>query len=772
MATRPPDFKSSGIRAERIIASGSSSNPRLLLIGSGAAGNDGVTVDTANLRLAGTGSDTWLFISGAVGGNDRVTFGGDVHISGSLTGVSVSSTPAGSNTQVQFNDAGAFAGSPGLVYSKTTETLTVGNLTVTGTLTSISSSQVRIVDPIIILGSGSSGVNQNGGIAIASGSSVSGQALVWGRVANDTWGAGRVDVLDGATTTLASMTLVGARAAKLEVGNANSFVSSSASTNLLLGASQQVLVLSGGSASSINPANFSDTNFFVSGSKGSIGTAIRGVSTFGGDVLVSGNLKVDSGVISGSGDLNIYFGNAGGAAELYIRNVRHPSNQPIATFYDRSAAYSLELSGGLYVNSNNTAGSGDLLVQGSSNVTTVWSNSVTNQLFLSGSQVTVNKMTAHGGQDVNFFVSGTAGSRGTSTRGTSVFSGDVQISGSLNVGTGSITISSNEIQFQGGIAKISSGTGGLTFFDSGNSSGVTLSTIVAGGAGSSFFSSPSSGKVNSTGSLSLAGALGGTHTTANVGTDVFFFVSGSTAGGANSSSVLGGPVVISGSFLHLKGPSGATNVAITNGGVISGSGDLQAGGNLIVDGNATVNGDLTVNGGDILTTAAAVTVFPVNASTVTFGNAASTISLGNAGIGTAHTFTVASARTGNVTINLANGTAAGGSTKNINIGQGGVAGSTTVIRLGTTDAPGITNIFVSGSMQMSGSIDIRGSIVPNSDFTYNLGTPTLRWQNVYTGDLHLRNSRGDWTILEEEDYLCVINNKTGKRYKMMLQPLD
>ena len=63
-------------------------------------------------------------------------------------------------------------------------------------------------------------------------------------------------------------------------------------------------------------------------------------------------------------------------------------------------------------------------------------------------------------------------------------------------------------------------------------------------------------------------------------------------------------------------------------------------------------------------------------------------------------------------------------------------------------------------------------VVPASDSSYSLGSANKRWSNVYTGDLHLRNDRGDWTIVEEEDFLCVVNNKTGKRFKMALIPLE
>jgi len=65
-----------------------------------------------------------------------------------------------------------------------------------------------------------------------------------------------------------------------------------------------------------------------------------------------------------------------------------------------------------------------------------------------------------------------------------------------------------------------------------------------------------------------------------------------------------------------------------------------------------------------------------------------------------------------------------------------------------------------------------GDVLPDGDNTRNLGSAAKRWANVYTGDLHLRNDRGDWTIVEEEDFLCVINNKTGKKFKMNLIPLE
>jgi hypothetical protein len=64
------------------------------------------------------------------------------------------------------------------------------------------------------------------------------------------------------------------------------------------------------------------------------------------------------------------------------------------------------------------------------------------------------------------------------------------------------------------------------------------------------------------------------------------------------------------------------------------------------------------------------------------------------------------------------------------------------------------------------------AVIPPTDNTVDLGSGAKRWANVYTADLHLKNDRGDWTIVEEEDYLCVVNNKTNKRYKMMLEEIQ
>lgn len=80
-------------------------------------------------------------------------------------------------------------------------------------------------------------------------------------------------------------------------------------------------------------------------------------------------------------------------------------------------------------------------------------------------------------------------------------------------------------------------------------------------------------------------------------------------------------------------------------------------------------------------------------------------------------------------------------------------------------------ITVNGQLTASQGGSFAGDVFPSVDDTYNLGSSAKRWANLYTGDLHLKNNKGDWTILEEEDYLCVVNNKTNKKYKMMLEEI-
>ena len=67
---------------------------------------------------------------------------------------------------------------------------------------------------------------------------------------------------------------------------------------------------------------------------------------------------------------------------------------------------------------------------------------------------------------------------------------------------------------------------------------------------------------------------------------------------------------------------------------------------------------------------------------------------------------------------------------------------------------------------------ISGDVLPSTGATQDLGSATKRWDNIYTTDLHLANDRGNWTVIEEENYLTLRNNKTDKVYKLVMEEIE
>jgi hypothetical protein len=84
-----------------------------------------------------------------------------INVSGSWTYQDVSISPAGSNTQVQFNDSGVFGGSSGLTFNKITNTLTsttVNATALSGSLTKLTNgSNYLLAGTDITLATGSNG---------------------------------------------------------------------------------------------------------------------------------------------------------------------------------------------------------------------------------------------------------------------------------------------------------------------------------------------------------------------------------------------------------------------------------------------------------------------------------------------------------------------------------------------------------------------------------------------------------------------------------------
>ena len=96
----------------------------------------------------------------------------------------------------------------------------------------------------------------------------------------------------------------------------------------------------------------------------------------------------------------------------------------------------------------------------------------------------------------------------------------------------------------------------------------------------------------------------------------------------------------------------------------------------------------------------------------------------------------------------------------------------------TTDGSGVLS-FTTVAVSFS---SVGEDILPSTTDTYDLGSTTKVWSNIYTGDLNLSNeaksegnavdgTKGNWTIQEGSDDLFILNNKSGKKYKFKLEEI-
>ena len=92
----------------------------------------------------------------------------------------------------------------------------------------------------------------------------------------------------------------------------------------------------------------------------------------------------------------------------------------------------------------------------------------------------------------------------------------------------------------------------------------------------------------------------------------------------------------------------------------------------------------------------------------------------------------------------------------------------------TAGSPSITDNgnAVAITIDTSEDCTFAGNLFPTTDNAKDLGSAAKRWQNIYTTDLHLANDRGNWTVIEEEDYLTIRNNKTNKVYKLVMEEIE
>lgn len=274
------------------------------LIGSGSLEMKGSTVLSGSVSMPQGLSGSLTRLSN---GASYLIAGSNVTITSASNGsVTISSAGGTASTTGSFNDLGSkfvttasvsIAGGQGFAYSVSSvgddvnffvsgstaagsgQSVFGGNVVVSGALSATSTA--------IGGGYGSTGVSISpaGGISANGNLVVDGNFTLGGNLAAD---ANEVKTIFSEVTTN-SITIGGSPSSTLVAGGND--IRGIAAGGLRVGVgSAQVLVLSGGSASSTNPINFADTNFHVSGSIGSLRTQTRGTSNFGGDVHVSGGL--------------------------------------------------------------------------------------------------------------------------------------------------------------------------------------------------------------------------------------------------------------------------------------------------------------------------------------------------------------------------------------------------------------------------------------------------------------------------------------------------
>ena len=115
----------------------------------------------------------------------------------------------------------------------------------------------------------------------------------------------------------------------------------------------------------------------------------------------------------------------------------------------------------------------------------------------------------------------------------------------------------------------------------------------------------------------------------------------------------------------------------------------------------------------------------------------------------------------------------------------GIRAPSTVASNKTITLPDETGTLITSASIVSqvGAQNLTGlrTLTPNANNTFDLGSTSLRWANLYVNDLDLSNEGkqndvdgtwGSYTIQEGHNDLFLINNKTKKKYKFVLQEVE
>ena len=239
----------------------------------------------------------------------------------------------------------------------------------------------------------------------------------------------------------------------------------------------------------------------------------------------------------------------------------------------------------------------------------------------------------------------------------------------------------------------------------------------------------------------------------------------STASAATGGRIRAGTITNAGANGAPNFPNGLTGTAGTF------TGNLNVGGVLTYEGVTNVDsvGLITARGG--IRIGAGTTVGPVSGVVTYFGDGsqltgidASTIQTGTTKVQTSATLiTNQISGVGIATVQAGGINVTGIVTANSFKGDG-------------SQLTGISAGLPTSGGTLTGTLNSQ-HVLPSADDTYNLGSASKRWANIYTNDLKLSNEGksndvdgtwGSYIIQEGESDLFLINNRNGKKYKFNL----
>ena len=348
------------------------------------------------------------------------------------------------------------------------------------------------------------------------------------------------------------------------------------------------------------------------------------------------------------------------------------------------------------------------------------------------------------GSDVSFYVSGSVDSRGTVNRGTSVFGGDVAVSGTLSVNLSDAAVGSQFVVTTDG--KVGIGTSNPAY------------------------------KLSVGGNMEVGEYIyhkNDDHTFIRFQEDQVHIKAGNKSMIKMKEDASDQVLILSGGVKASPDPAQFEDTNFFVSGSIGSRGTLTAGtsvfgGDLVTSGSAEIFGDLFANNSIAIgptNPTHTLTVAGTISSTEGLSGSLTALSDGSPYLLAGPNITLATGSTGAITISASGGGGGGGGSVSFSGGNG--SDNQMITADGSGDIIAESNITFNGSQ-----LNVSGDILPGADNSFDLGSPTARFANIYTGDLHLRNERGHWQIVEEADALTVINRLTGKRYKMVLEPYE